>query len=100
MLSLDDYATKAITDLKRNENLGLSNLPICMAKTEKPLSDYPKSLGRPKDSVITVREIEIASGAEFVIPITGTIKRMRGLHAHPTSEQIDVNEEGRITRLF
>jgi formate--tetrahydrofolate ligase len=95
-----DFAAKAIADLKRIENLGLSNLPICMAKTEKSLSDNPKLLGRPKDFVITVREIEIAAGAGFIIPITGTIMRMPGLPAHPASEQIDVNEEGRITGLF
>lgn len=95
-----EYAAKAMTDLKRIENLGLSNLPICMAKTEKSLSDNPKLLGRPKDFVITVREIEIAAGAGFIIPITGTIMRMPGLPAHPASEQIDVNEEGRITGLF
>jgi len=95
-----EYAAKAMTDLRRIENLGLSNLPICMAKTEKSLSDNPKLLGRPKDFVITVREIEIAAGAGFIIPITGTIMRMPGLPAHPASEQIDVNEEGRITGLF
>jgi formate--tetrahydrofolate ligase len=95
-----EYAAKAMTDLRRIENLGLSNLPICMAKTEKSLSDNPKLLGRPKDFVITVREIEIAAGAGFIIPITGTIMRMPGLPAHPAAEQIDVNEEGRITGLF
>ncbi|WP_296620657.1 formate--tetrahydrofolate ligase [Marivirga sp.] len=95
-----NYTSKAIADLKRIENLGLSNLPICMAKTEKSLSDDPKLLGRPKDFVITVREIEIAAGAGFIIPITGTIMRMPGLPAHPASEQIDVNEEGKITGLF
>ncbi|MGJ3235278.1 formate--tetrahydrofolate ligase [Marivirga sp.] len=95
-----EYAAKAMTDLRRIENLGLSNLPICMAKTEKSLSDNPKLLGRPKDFVITVREIEIAAGAGFIIPITGTIMRMPGLPSHPASEQIDVNEEGRITGLF
>lgn len=95
-----DFAAKAIADLKRIENLGLSKLPICMAKTEKSLSDNPKLLGQPKDFVINVREIEIAAGAGFIIPITGTIMRMPGLPAHPASEQIEVNEEGRITGLF
>jgi len=95
-----EYAAKAMADLRRIENLGLNNLPICMAKTEKSLSDNPKLLGRPKDFVINVREIEIAAGAGFIIPITGTIMRMPGLPAHPASEQIDVNEEGRITGLF
>lgn len=95
-----DFAAKAIADLKRIENLGLSKLPICMAKTEKSLSDNPKLLGQPKDFVINVREIEIAAGAGFIIPITGTIMRMPGLPAHPASEQIDVNEDGKIMGLF
>ncbi|WP_340152859.1 formate--tetrahydrofolate ligase [uncultured Marivirga sp.] len=95
-----EYASKAKADLKRIENLGLTSLPICIAKTEKSLSDDPKLLGRPKDFVLTVREIEIAAGAGFIIPITGNIMRMPGLPAHPASEQIDVDEEGRITGLF
>jgi len=95
-----EYSTKAQADLKRIYNLGLDALPICMAKTEKSLSDDPKLLGRPKDFSVTVREIEIAAGAGFIIPITGTIMRMPGLPAHPASEQIDVNEEGMITGLF
>ncbi len=95
-----EYASKAIEDLRRIKNLGLENLPICMAKTEKSLSDNPKLLGRPEGFSLTVREIEIAAGAGFIIPITGTIMRMPGLPAHPASEQIDVNEEGKITGLF
>ncbi|WKV13243.1 formate--tetrahydrofolate ligase [Marivirga harenae] len=95
-----EYASKAKADLKRIENLGLTSLPICIAKTEKSLSDDPKLLGRPKGFVLTVREIEIAAGAGFIIPITGNIMRMPGLPAHPASEQIDVDEEGRITGLF
>ena len=47
-----------------------------MAKTQKSLSDNPELLGRPKDFVVTVREIEVASGAGFIIPITGEIMRM------------------------
>jgi formate--tetrahydrofolate ligase len=95
-----EYSTKAQADLKRIYNLGLDAMPICMAKTEKSLSDNPKLLGRPEDFSVTVREIEIAAGAGFIIPITGNIMRMPGLPAHPAAEQIDVNEEGKITGLF
>jgi formate--tetrahydrofolate ligase len=95
-----EYSTKAQADLKRIYNLGLDALPICMAKTEKSLSDNPKLLGRPEDFSVTVREIEIAAGAGFIIPITGNIMRMPGLPAHPASEQIDVDEEGKIVGLF
>jgi formate--tetrahydrofolate ligase len=95
-----DYTSKAKSDLQKISHLGLDHLPICIAKTQKSLSDNPKLLGRPKDFIITVREIEIASGAGFLIPITGEIMRMPGLPAHPASEGIDINEEGEITGLF
>lgn len=95
-----DYTAKARLALKRIDNLGLNNLAICMAKTQKSLSDNPELLGRPKDFVITVREIEIASGAGFLIPITGEIMRMPGLPEEPASERIDIDEEGNITGLF
>ena len=95
-----DYSSKAKAQLHRISKLGLDHLPVCIAKTQKSLSDNPKLLGRPKDFIITVREIEIASGAGFLIPITGDIVRMPGLPTHPSSEHIDINEEGEITGLF
>ncbi len=95
-----DYTSKAKAHLRKISNLGLDHLPVCIAKTQKSLSDNPKLLGRPKDFIITVREIEIAVGAGFLVPITGDIMRMPGLPAHPSSEGIDVNDEGEITGLF
>lgn len=95
-----DYTSKAKADLKKISNLGLDNLAICMAKTQKSLSDNPDLLGRPKDFIITVREIEIASGAGFLIPITGEIMRMPGLPEEPSSERIDINADGQIEGLF
>lgn len=95
-----DYSSKAKAQLNKISKLGLDHLPVCIAKTQKSLSDNPKLLGRPKDFIITVREIEIASGAGFLIPITGDIMRMPGLPTHPSSEHIDINEEGEITGLF
>ncbi len=95
-----DYTSRAKIHLRRIGNLGLENLPVCIAKTQKSLSDNPKLLGRPKDFIITVREIEIAVGAGFLIPITGDIMRMPGLPAHPASEGIDINDDGEITGLF
>ncbi|MDO4735921.1 MAG: formate--tetrahydrofolate ligase [Bacteroidia bacterium] len=95
-----DYTSKAKSDLNKIESLGLENLAICMAKTQKSLSDNPDLLGRPKDFVITVREIEIAAGAGFLIPITGDIMRMPGLPEEPASERIDISEDGEITGLF
>ena len=95
-----DYSSNAKRQLSEINALGLSNLPICIAKTQKSLSDNPKLLGRPKDFIITVRDIEIASGAGFLIPITGDIMRMPGLPAHPASEGIDISDSGEITGLF
>lgn len=95
-----DYTSKAKANLKKIENLGLESLAICMAKTQKSLSDNPDLLGRPKDFVITVREIEIASGAGFLVPITGDIMRMPGLPEEPSSEKIDIDDEGNISGLF
>jgi len=95
-----DYTAKAKSHLKKISNLGLDHLPVCIAKTQKSLSDNPKLLGRPKDFILTVREIEIAAGAGFLIPITGDIMRMPGLPAHPASEGIDITDEGEIIGLF
>lgn len=94
-----DYSTKAKADLRKIKRLGLENLPICIAKTQKSLSDNPKLLGRPKGFSITVREIEFAVGANFLIPITGNIMRMPGLPSTPSSEFIDIDKNGNITGL-
>ena len=95
-----DYTTEAKSDLKKVMDLGLDKLPVCIAKTQKSLSDNPKLLGRPKDFVVTVRQIEIASGAGFIIPITGSIMRMPGLPDIPAAEKIDIDNNGKITGLF
>ena len=95
-----DYTAKAKADLKKIYDLGLQDLAICMAKTQKSLSDNPDLLGRPKDFIVTVREIEIAAGAGFLIPITGEIMRMPGLPEIPSSEAIDIDDNGEIEGLF
>ncbi len=95
-----DYTPKAKNALKRIADLGLDALAICMAKTQKSLSDNPALLGRPKNFVITVRDIEIAAGAGFLIPITGEIMRMPGLPEEPAAEHIDIDDEGNLSGLF
>ncbi len=95
-----DYTTDAKTDLKKIKKYGFDKLPICIAKTQKSLSDNPELLGRPKDFLVTVREILIASGAGFLVPITGDIMRMPGLPKHPSAEIIDVEHDGNISGLF
>jgi formate--tetrahydrofolate ligase len=95
-----DYSVKAKKNLKTISSLGMDNLPICMAKTQKSLSDDPKIIGRPEGFTITIREIEIAAGAGFLIPITGDMMRMPGLPTHPASEKINIDNDGVISGLF
>lgn len=95
-----DYTSRARADLRKIKQLELEKLPVCIAKTQKSLSDNPMLLGRPKDFVVTVREIEIAAGAGFLIPITGDIMRMPGLPSQPAAEQIDIDDDGNISGLF
>jgi formate--tetrahydrofolate ligase len=95
-----DYSVKAKKNLKTIADLGMETLPICMAKTQKSLSDDPKVIGRPEGFTITIREIEIAAGAGFLIPITGDMMRMPGLPAHPASENISIDNKGIISGLF
>lgn len=95
-----EYTPQARSALKRISQLGLEGLPVCIAKTQSSLSDDPKLLGRPRDFVVTVREIEIAAGAGFLIPITGEIMRMPGLPSVPAAESIDIDENGNISGLF
>ena len=91
---------KAKKQLKRFVDLGYSNLPICMAKTQKSLSDNAKLLGRPENFDINIREFEIAAGAGFIIPIAGNMLRMPGLPLTPSSENIEIDSEGTISGLF
>ncbi len=95
-----EFGPKAKKDLKNIMDLGLEGLPVCIAKTQKSLSDDPKLLGRPKGFTLSVREIEIAAGAGFLIPITGDMMRMPGLPAHPASENINIDLEGNISGLI
>ena len=95
-----EYTSTARRDLRRIAKLGLEKLPVCIAKTQKSLSDNPKLIGRPTGFTITVREIEIAAGAGFLVPITGNMMRMPGLPATPSSERIDIDDEGEISGLF
>ena len=93
------FMPRALTDLKKIESLGIQGLPICIAKTQNSLSDNTKLLGRPEGFKLTVREIEIATGAGFIIPITGNILRMPGLPSKPAAEGIDIDNTGKITGL-
>ncbi len=86
------YDKKAIRDLGSIKKLGYQNLPVCIAKTPASLTDDPKRLGRPENFPVTVREILIAAGAGFLIPLTGEIMRMPGLPKVPQAENFDLHE--------
>ena len=94
-----EYALKAKTQLRKINQLGMDKLPICMAKTQKSLSDNEKLIGRPKGFIINVREFEFAAGAGFIIPVTGAMLRMPGLPPVPAAEGIDINDKGVISGL-
>ena len=94
------YSPAAARQKKRLEELGFSNLPICMAKNQYSLSDDPKKLGRPEGFDITIREIYVNAGAGFLVALTGDIMTMPGLPKKPAAEGIDVDENGVISGLF
>ena len=94
-----EYSKKALTDLKKIQQLGLEHLPVCMAKTQKSFSDNPALLSRPEGFDVNVREFEFAAGAGFVIPILGVMMRMPGLPAVPASEGMQIDNNGKISGL-
>jgi len=91
-----DFAPRARRDRDLLEKLGFGKLPVCIAKTQQSLSDNPALLGRPKDFLVTVREIQLAAGAGYIVPITGEILRMPGLPKEPLAERFDLGADGEI----
>jgi formate--tetrahydrofolate ligase len=92
-------STEAEAKLKKLTRLGYGGLPICMAKTQDSLTDNPTLRGRPRDFTISVRDIELAAGAGFVVALTGELVRMPGLPERPAAERIEVDEDGVIRGL-
>ena len=94
------YASAAAKELKRIADMGMSDFPVCMAKTQYSLSDDQTKLGRPSGFTINVREVYVSAGAGFVVAITGAIMTMPGLPKNPAAYGIDVDDNGVITGLF
>ena len=82
------------------EQMGYGHLPVCMAKTQYSFSTNPDTKGAPNDHVVTVREVRLSAGAEFVVAICGEIMTMPGLPRVPAADSIDVGADGRIVGLF
>jgi formate--tetrahydrofolate ligase len=91
-----DYQPQARRNLDMIKKIGYDKLPVCIAKTQQSLSDNPNLLGLPSNFIVTVREIKIASGAGFLIPITGEILRMPGLSKAPAAYNINIDDTGNI----
>ena len=94
-----EYSKQAQLNLRRIDRLGFNDFAVCMAKTQKSFSDNEALIGRPEGFTVTVREIEIAAGAQFVIPILGKMMRMPGLPAKPASEHMTIDNNGVISGL-
>ena len=90
----------AVQQIKQLEALGVSSMPICMAKTQYSFSDDATKLGAPKGFTVTVRNLKVCAGAGFIVALTGDILTMPGLPKVPAAEKIDVDENGVISGLF
>ena len=86
--------------IRELEALGFGGLPVCIAKTQASLSDDPALLGAPAGFTVTVRSVTVSAGAGFLVALTGDVLTMPGLPKVPAAENIDVEDDGRITGLF
>ncbi len=94
------YSPEALRAISKIEEMGFSDMPVCMAKNQYSLSDDPKKLGRPENFDINIREVYVNAGAGFIVAITGTIMTMPGLPKTPAAEGISVTDDGIIQGLF
>ncbi len=94
------FSNKALNTIKKLESMGIGNLPICISKTQKSISDNPALLNAPKDYTLNIDEVKAALGAGFIIVMAGGIIDMPGLPKIPAACGIDIDENGKITGLF
>ena len=95
-----NYLDEANENIDKIEKLGKSNLPICIAKTQYSLSDDDKNLECKEPFKITVRDVALKNGAEFIVVYSGKILTMPGLPKVPAAENIDFDEKGNIIGIF
>ena len=94
------FEKEALKNIHMINELGYSNLPICIAKTQYSFSDDPKNLECNDSYNITAKNVELKSGAGFIVVMAGNIMTMPGLPKHPAAENIDIDEEGNIVGIF
>lgn len=94
------YSNEANENIEKIEKLGYGNLPICIAKTQYSLSDDPKNLECKDEYDINIRDVELKSGAGFIVVLAGNIMTMPGLPKVPSAESIDIDENGNIVGIF
>ena len=94
------FEEKAQKEMKRIEKLGYANLPVCIAKTQYSFSDDPKNLECKDEYNITIRDLELKTGAGFIVALAGKIMTMPGLPRVPAAESIDIDENGKVVGIF
>ena len=94
------YEENALENIKKIEELGYGNLPICIAKTQYSFSDDSKNLECNTEFDITIRDVELKAGAGFIVVLAGKIMTMPGLPKAPAAENIDIDKNGNIVGIF
>jgi formate--tetrahydrofolate ligase len=93
-------STAVRAQIRRLQDEGYGDYPVCVAKTQYSFSTDPRLRGAPSGHVVDIREVRLAAGARFVVMICGDIMTMPGLPKAPAANTIDVDDEGRIVGLF
>lgn len=95
-----EFAPNVIKKLREYEEQGYKDLPVCVAKTQNSISHDPKLMGAPKDYIFPIRDVQLYSGAGFVVALAGEIMTMPGLPKMPAALNIDIDDDGNISGLF
>ena len=94
------YSDESLAEIKKIEELGYSDLPVCIAKTQYSFSDDAKKLNAPEGFEFNIRNVELKAGAGFIVVLAGKIMTMPGLSKVPAAEKIDINDAGEIIGIF
>ena len=94
------FSNKTMEKIKKIEKLGYANLPVCIAKTQYSFSDDAKNIECKEKFNINITDIELKTGAGFIVIYTGKIMTMPGLPQMPSAEKIDISEDGKIVGIF